>query len=69
LRRLQPDGKVALTATRLETLEKARRILLDENWLTEIVHLQVSRAQPLSGGSYMQALNPVWLITGSAKAG
>jgi precorrin-6B C5,15-methyltransferase / cobalt-precorrin-6B C5,C15-methyltransferase len=68
LRRLRPEGKVALTATRLETLEKARRLLQDENLPVEIVHLQVSRAQPLSGGSYFKALNPMWIVTGSAKA-
>ncbi len=68
LRRLQPGGKVVLTATRLETLEMARRVLLEQNRLADLVHLQVSRAQPLSGGSYLQALNPVWIITGSPKA-
>lgn len=65
---LRPGGKVALTATLLETLEKARKILLRENYLIDIIQLQVSRAQPLAGGSYLQTLNPVWVITGSALA-
>jgi precorrin-6B C5,15-methyltransferase / cobalt-precorrin-6B C5,C15-methyltransferase len=66
LHRLRPGGKIVLTATRLETLEEARRILLKEDRLLDIVQLQVSRGQPLSGGSYLQALNPVWIVTGSA---
>ena len=69
LRRLRPQGLVVLTAARLETLEAARRVLLQENWSVDIVQLQISRAQPLSEGSYLKALNPVWILTGSANAG
>ncbi len=67
LRRLRPQGLVVITATLLETLEEARRVLLQENWLVDIVQLQVSRAQPLSEGSYFKALNPVWIVTGQAQ--
>ena len=66
LGRLRPEGLVVLTATLLETLEEARRVLLQENCSVDVLQLQVSRAQPLSGGSYLQALNPVWIVTGSA---
>jgi precorrin-6Y C5,15-methyltransferase (decarboxylating) len=66
LSRLLPLGVVVLTATLLETLEVARRLLLQEKWLVDVVQLQVSRAQPLSGDCYFKALNPVWIITGSA---
>ncbi len=63
LRRLRPGGRVVLTASRLETLEQARQILQAAERQPEVVQLQVSRAQPLAGGSYFQALNPVWIIT------
>jgi precorrin-6Y C5,15-methyltransferase (decarboxylating) len=66
LRRLRMQGLVVITATLLETLEEARRVLLQENWLVDVVQLQVSRAQPLSEGSYLKALNPVWIVTGQA---
>ncbi len=69
LRRLRPGGIVVLTATRLETLELARQILAAAHRLTEVVQIQVSRARSLSGGSYLQALNPVWLITGQEETG
>jgi len=52
----------------LETLEKVRGILHQEAGGAEVVQLQVSRSQPLAGGSYLKALNPVWLI-GARKAG
>jgi len=64
LGRLRPRGLVVLTAARLETLEEARRLLRQEKRRADVVQLQVSRAQPLSRGSYFKALNPVWIITG-----
>jgi precorrin-6Y C5,15-methyltransferase (decarboxylating) len=66
LHRLRPQGLVVISAALLETLEEARRVLLQENWLVDVVQLQVSRAQPLSEGSYLKALNPVWIVTGQA---
>jgi precorrin-6Y C5,15-methyltransferase (decarboxylating) len=64
LRRFRREGKVVLTASRLETLEEARRVLRQENWPVDVIQLQVCRAQPLAGGSFLQALNPVWIVTG-----
>lgn len=66
-RRLQPAGKIVLTASRLETLENIRRFWHQENVLADIVQLQISRSQPLSGGIYLKALNPVWIITAAAQ--
>ncbi|MFZ2088077.1 MAG: precorrin-6y C5,15-methyltransferase (decarboxylating) subunit CbiE, partial [Desulfobaccales bacterium] len=66
LGRLRREGKVVLTASRLETLEEARRVLRQEKWSVDVIQLQVCRAQPLSGGSFLQALNPVWIVTGQA---
>jgi precorrin-6Y C5,15-methyltransferase (decarboxylating) len=63
LSRLDRDGKMVLTATLLETLEAARRVLPETGWRTEVIQLQVSRSQPLGGGIFMQALNPVWIVT------
>jgi len=63
LARLDRGGKVVLTAALLETLETARTVLSNAGWETEVVQLQVSRSQPLGDGTYMQALNPVWIVT------
>jgi precorrin-6Y C5,15-methyltransferase (decarboxylating) len=64
LGRLQGQGRVVLTATLLETLDTAREVLTQNGWEMEVVQLQVSRSRPLAGGSFMQALNPVWIVTG-----
>ncbi len=64
LGRLDQKGRVVLTATLLETLETARAVLSAAGWEMEIVQLQVSRSRPLAGGIFMQALNPVWIVTG-----
>jgi len=34
-------------------------------WEVEVIQVQVSRSYPLAGGTALQALNPVWIITGS----
>jgi precorrin-6Y C5,15-methyltransferase (decarboxylating) len=64
LGRLDPGGRVVLTAALLETLETARAVLTAAGWELEVVQLQVSRSQPLAGGTFMQALNPVWIVSG-----
>jgi precorrin-6Y C5,15-methyltransferase (decarboxylating) len=64
LDRLEPGGRVVLTAALLETLETARMVLSEAGWEMEVVQLQVSRSQPLAGGIFLQALNPVWIVTG-----
>jgi precorrin-6Y C5,15-methyltransferase (decarboxylating) len=63
--RLSPDGRLVLAAARLETLETARSVLSQAGWQVEVVQLQVSRSRPLADGLYLQALNPVWLVTAS----
>jgi precorrin-6Y C5,15-methyltransferase (decarboxylating) len=64
LGRLDREGRVVLTATLLETLDTAREVLAAAGWQMEVVQLQVSRSRPLAGGIFMQALNPVWIVTG-----
>ena len=66
LPRLKPGGRIVVTATLLETLERARAALFRLAAELEVVQLQVSRDRPLGPGAYLQALNPVWIISGSA---
>jgi len=63
-RRLRPGGRMVVAVTLLETLELTRNWLKSRGWQMEVVQLQVSRDRPLAGGAYLQALNPVWLISG-----
>ena len=55
---------MVVTAALLETLETARNALEQAGWEVEVVQLQVSRSHPLAGGTALQALNPVWIVTG-----
>jgi len=64
VRRLGPEGRVVVTAALLETLEVARTTLAQPGLEVEVVQLQVSRSHPLAGGTALQALNPVWIVTG-----
>ena len=64
LGRLEQAGRLVLTAARLETLERARSVLSRLGWQVEVTQLQVSRSRPLAGGIFMQALNPMWIVTG-----
>ncbi len=66
--RLERGGRVVLTATRLETLETARSVLTQAGWEVDLTQLQVSRSKPLAGGTFMQALNPVWIVTGYSNS-
>ncbi len=69
MRRLTPEGRVVVTAALLETLETARVALEQAGWEVEVVQLQVSRSRPLAGGTSLQALNPVWIVTGYLRGG
>jgi precorrin-6Y C5,15-methyltransferase (decarboxylating) len=64
VRRLGPEGRVVITAALLETLAAARTALEQAGWEVEVVQLQVSRSHDLAGGTALQALNPVWIVTG-----
>jgi len=64
VRRLAPEGRVVVTAALLETLAAAQNALEQAGWEVEVVQLQVSRSHPLAGGTALQALNPVWVVTG-----
>ncbi len=69
VRRLGPEGRVVVTAALLETLAAARTALEEAGWEVEVVQLQVSRSHALAGGTALQALNPVWIVTGWLRGG
>lgn len=64
LGRLAPGGVLVAAAVRLEALEMARAALAQGGLEVEVTQVQVSRAAPLGGGSFLKALNPVWLVKG-----
>ena len=69
VRRLAPEGRVVVTAVLLETLAAAQNALEQAGCEVEVVQVQVSRSRPLAGGTSLQALNPVWIVTGWLRGG
>jgi precorrin-6B C5,15-methyltransferase / cobalt-precorrin-6B C5,C15-methyltransferase len=67
LARLQPGGRVVVTAALLATLETASGILYSHAWEMEICQVQVNRSRDLGASAYLQALNPIWIITARPK--
>lgn len=65
--KLKPQGRVVLTATLLSTLSRATELLESRGWQVEICQVQISRSRPLGGSAYLQALNPVWILTAIRK--
>lgn len=61
--RLQPGGRLVLTAVLLETLTLATHTLASWGWPTEVCQLQVCRSRPLAHSYYFQAQNPVWILS------
>lgn len=55
-------GRVVLTATLLETVHRARSVFDTAGWDTDITQLQVNRSRRLGVGTYLAAMNPVWVI-------
>lgn len=67
LPRLPAQGRVVVAATLMQTLTTSTEFLEARGWETEICQVQVSRSRQLGGSSYLQALNPVWIITGTPR--
>lgn len=61
--RLKSGGRLVLTAALLASLHAAHDYLQAAGWQVEVCQIQVSRSRPLAGSLYLQALNPVWIIT------
>ena len=67
LARVRPLGRVVVTATLLTTLKTASDVLQSQGWELEICQVQVNRSRDLGNSMYLQALNPVWIITAWPK--
>lgn len=63
-RRLPSGGVLVAAVVLMESLQATRQALADQGAAPEVSQLQVSRSARLGGGSFLRALNPVWLIKG-----
>jgi precorrin-6Y C5,15-methyltransferase (decarboxylating) len=65
---LRPDGILVVNTVLLENLSAASETLRQLGFRTEIVQVQVARGQQMPFSARLEALNPVWIITGVRKA-
>ncbi|MFO0753958.1 MAG: precorrin-6y C5,15-methyltransferase (decarboxylating) subunit CbiE [Thermodesulfovibrionales bacterium] len=65
VRERMPSGVVVINAATFETLEAARTALAKTGFGVEIAQVAVSRARAIGEGSYLSALNPLFIIKGT----
>jgi precorrin-6B C5,15-methyltransferase / cobalt-precorrin-6B C5,C15-methyltransferase len=61
---LRPDGILVVNTVLLKNLDAAAETLRQLGFRTEIVQVQVLRGQDMPFSARLEALNPVWIITG-----
>lgn len=62
--RLKPGGVLLASLVRLESLARARDALAGLGAAVTTTQIQIGRGAALTGGEYLKALNPVWLVRG-----
>jgi precorrin-6Y C5,15-methyltransferase (decarboxylating) len=62
--RLKPNGIVVVNAVLLQNVHDAAAALRKLGFATEIVQVQIHRSEPMPWSERLEALNPVWIITG-----
>jgi precorrin-6Y C5,15-methyltransferase (decarboxylating) len=68
VRHLRPNGVVVINAVLLQNVHDAAAALRRLGFDTEVVQVQIHRSQEMPWGERLEALNPVWIVTGIRKA-
>jgi precorrin-6Y C5,15-methyltransferase (decarboxylating) len=66
-RHLGPDGLMVVNTVLLQNVNGAVATLQKLGFATEFVQVQIHRSQSMPCGQRLEALNPVWIITGIRK--
>ena len=61
---LKSGGIMVINTILINRLEKITEVLRELNFETEVIHVQIGRGKEMLHGVRMEALNPVWIITG-----
>ena len=64
IRHLRPNGIVVINAVLLQNVHDAAAVLRRLGFTTEIVQVQVHRSEQMPWSERLEALNPVWIISG-----
>jgi precorrin-6Y C5,15-methyltransferase (decarboxylating) len=62
---MKSDGLMVVNTILLNNVERVRSIFIEMGLRTDVVQLQVSRGKEMPWGERLEALNPVWIITGT----
>jgi len=65
--RLRPSGRLVANAATLENLQQCLTALRERGWRTDIVLMQVARSKPILDLTRFEALDPVYIVTGTAE--
>jgi precorrin-6Y C5,15-methyltransferase (decarboxylating) len=61
---LKPTGIMVINTVLIPNAETARLTLEKLNFETEVIQAQINRSRPMPWAKRLEALNPVWIITG-----
>jgi cobalt-precorrin-6B (C15)-methyltransferase len=61
---IEKGARFAVSAVRIETVALAQDILKNNNYLKELLQIQLSRGYELGGGTIFKPENPVFLVVG-----
>jgi len=65
---LKPKGVMVINTVLIPNVEAARETLEKQDFSTEIIQVQINRSRQMPWAARMEAMNPVWIITGMRKA-
>jgi precorrin-6Y C5,15-methyltransferase (decarboxylating) len=64
---LKPKGVIVINTVLFPNVEAARGTLEKLGFDTEIIQAQINRSRPMPWAARLEALNPVWIVTGMRK--
>lgn len=63
--RIKGEGTIVINTVVMESMEAAVKTLKAHGFSPEMIQVQISRSKPMPYGNRLNALNPVWIISGS----
>ena len=65
---LKPDGLIVINTVLMQNVQTAAETLETLDFKTSVVQVQISRSRNMPWGDRLEALNPVWIISGMRKS-
>ncbi len=63
--RIKEGGAIVINTVIMESMETAVKTLRDKGFSPQMIQVQISRSKPMPYGTRLDALNPVWIVSGS----